>query len=170
MFQFFLTCQSCAWISYLKGRRRLSLSVPGTQEPRGVKVGDRRGSLAVSDLERRDVPEGGQVDVDGPKVAPVQDLRQEEYKDQRSLKWGMGRTGSTVGTGSHMRNFPIPEFLIFSVIKKWSRSWYCNMYPTCDTASWTPNADTSAARNTSLKSFIVHTSDDCEFVLHVVDM
>ena len=95
MFHFFLTCQSFPWISYLKGRRRLSLSVPGTQEPRGVKVGDRRGSLAVSDLERRDVPEGGQVDVDGPKVAPVQDLRQEEYKDQRSLKWGMGRTGST---------------------------------------------------------------------------
>ena len=69
--------------SYLKRRRRLSLGVPGSQESRGVEVWDGRGICAVPDLERRDVPERGQVDVDGPKVAPVQNLRQGRYEDQQ---------------------------------------------------------------------------------------
>ena len=57
--------------SYLKGRGRLSLSVPVAQERRHVELGDGGRPAAGPDLEGRNVSDRGQVDVEGPELGDV---------------------------------------------------------------------------------------------------
>ena len=57
--------------SYLKGRCRLSLRVPVARERRDVELGDGGWPAAGPELERRDVPDRGQVNVDRPELGDV---------------------------------------------------------------------------------------------------